>query len=283
MNTRNLLIIIILHLPAFSFSQDLKKAWKNALKSCSKNEIFAKDALFFGPSNSIGIGSVWRRTDNGGYNPRFELADMVPDSVHSKIIKPGIKMEQCSSTKNIAWTSSISLPIVAQFFKVDEVSASLRRARRATISLDNLALDVIKELPFEQALKSVLQRDSTNIFVKDLLNNRDRLLITKAYRLTGLVVTLDYDPAVLEELKTKYSNGATVQLGGDKGLKIEFSYTSNSQLTIKLPKEVYIAGEFSTVSGQGSIQLNNTEKFRVRLTTVKVEEDPVVGLIELVQ
>lgn len=261
-------------------AQSAKKSWAEVLKKCGGSQIVGKEVIFFGPSNTIGLGSVWRKTDGGGYNPRFELSDLVPDqAARREIIKLGQKSEQCEAGKSTKWNLGLNLPFVGPIFGMTGIEADLRKARRATVTAENLALDVIKEVQFESALKSLAASDPNNRFLKDLLGDEDRLLVTKAYRITGLTVKLDYDPKLLEELKGKYPNGASIKLGGEKGVEAYFNYGRESSLTLKLPQEVYIAGEFSRVTDQGTINLNPSE-FAIQLLPVKVDAKASVGLIE---
>lgn len=264
-----------------AISQNIKKNWIKVLKGCSASEIFGKETIFFGPSNTIGLGSIWRKNANKGYNPRFELSELVPDESSRKlIIKLGEKSGECVASKNLAWTSKIDLPFIGKIFGLTGVSAELRKARRTTITVENLALDVIKEVPFEQAVRELAKKDSQNIFLNDILSNPGRLLITKAYRLTGLVVKLDYDPKLLEELKTKYPDKASINIGGEKGLNVEFNYSSATELTLKLPNDVYIAGEFSRITEKGTINLEDPSTIRLELTPVKVDPEGTAGKIE---
>jgi hypothetical protein len=264
-----------------SEAQNAKKAWAKVLKSCGSSQIVGKEVIFFGPSNTIGLGSVWRKVNRGGYNPRFELADLVPDpAARQEIIKLGQKSERCEAGKSTNWNVGASLPFVGPIFGMTGIEADLRKARRATVTAENLALDVIKEVQFESAIRSLAATDPNNRFLKDLLGNEERLLVTKAYRITGLIVKLDYDPKLLENLKEKYPNGASIKLGGEKGVEASFNYGSESSLTLKLPQEVYIAGEFSRITDQGTINLNDPSQLGIQLIPVKVDTNAVAGPIE---
>jgi hypothetical protein len=114
----------------------------------------------------------------------------------------------------------------------------------------------------------------------DIINNNDRLLVTKAYRLTGLSVKLDFDPKVLDSLKQKYPNGGSINIGGDKGVKLELNYLSNSAVTLKVPSDVYIAGEFSKLTTNGTINLGDKSTVSFNLTPVKILPGEKIGQFE---
>jgi len=99
--------------------------------------------------------------------------------------------------------------------------------------------------------------------------------------LTGLKVTLDYDPKQLDSLKNKYPTGASISIGGNKGIKLSFDYKSSRELTIALPQDVYIAGELSQISQNGTINLSDKNAFPdIHLLQVKVDPDATVGTVE---
>lgn len=262
-------------------AQQIKDAWKSVINNCGGSQIVGREVLFFGPSNTIGLGSVWRKTRNGGYNPRFELADLIADQqTREQIIKLGEKSKQCTGGRSTRWNLNLGLPFVGKIFGLTGIEADLRRARRATVTAENVALDVLKEVQFEQAIKALAAKNPNDPFLKDLLENPDRLLITKAYRITGLVVKLDYDPEYLKELKGKYPEGFSLNIGGDKGLKVGFNYGKESDLTVKLPTDAYIAGEFSRVTN-GTINLNEgASKISIRFEPVRVNASAPIGQIE---
>jgi hypothetical protein len=250
-----LCVILLIALP--TKAQDIDSAWKRVIKSCAKSQIVGPDVLFFGPSNTIGLGSVWRKTDTGGYNPRFEFSDLIPDAETRKgIIKLGETLKECEKAKSKKWNLGVGLPFIGRIFGPTGIESDFRNARRVTVTADAVALDVIKEVPFEQAIKTLLAKNPNDPYVKDLLDP-NRLIIVKGYRLSGLTVKLDYDPQQLEELKGKYPEGGSVNIGGEKGLNVAFNYSGDSHLTVKLPADVYIAGEFSTLFN-GQLKSFNT-------------------------
>ena len=106
--------------------------------------------------------------------------------------------------------------------------------------------------------------------------------MTKAYRIKGLEVKLDYDPELLKQLKDKYPEGGSVTIGGDKGLKVGFNYSGVSTLTVKLPTNVYIAGEFSRIQG-GTVGLTGEGvPLKVKFKPEKVNANTSIGQLEQV-
>lgn len=279
-----IIFLLLLSFQNIVFAQNAKREWSRILKSCGSTQLFGNETLFFGPSNTIGIGSVWRKGDDKSYNARFELSDIITDSVViKKVIKYGQKSNQCSTVRNVTWSAQISFPFLGSIFGQTGLGAEFHKAKRTTISVDNLALDVIKEVPFEVALKSIAAKDPKNEYLLDIINNPGRLIVTKAYRLTGLTVKLDYDPKDLDSLKQKYPNGGSITIGGDKGIKLGFNYSTTSEVTIKLPAEIYIAGEFSKLTANGTINLNDSANIGFDLTPIKLQAGEKIGKLELLK
>src|SRR4051812_9452054 len=62
-------------------AQSAGDIYKKILSHCAKSDEIGKDTIFFGVSNSLGPGSVWRReSDDKSIRLRFELSDAFPQS-----------------------------------------------------------------------------------------------------------------------------------------------------------------------------------------------------------
>ncbi|WP_281310133.1 hypothetical protein [Flavobacterium flavigenum] len=282
---RTLLSMLLTSVIIFSASsQNVKKSWLKVLENCGKSEIMGKNTVFFGPSNSIGLGSIWRKTEDKGYNPRFELAALFQDSlIRNRMIKLGTKAEKCTNSKNVKWNAKVNLAMLGPIFGLNGLDISLRNVRKTVVSVDNLALDLLLEVPFEQAIKNLATTQPENPFLQDILSHDGRLLVTKAYRLSALTVKLTYDAKDLEALKDKYPTGATINLGGESGLGFDVGYSSDKEMILTLSTDVYIAGELSRLSTNGTINLNNQNDLKLELIPIKVEDGNIVGKIEGLQ
>ena len=252
-----------------SKAQDIKKAWHEVLSSCSHSDVFGNNVVFFGPSNTIGLGSVWRKSGST-YNPRFQLSDLIPDdAIRGKVIQLGVPLTQCTGNHTAGWSASLGLPMVPLFAAATGVDIQLDQARQITVGVDKLSLDVLMEVPFDAAVSTRKQQAGlTDPYLRDLFA-RDRLIMNKAYRITGMTVTADYSPDQLKDLKTKYPEGATVKLGGDKGATASFGYKGTSTLTLKLSTDVYIAGELAKLAGGSTALTGNV------IAPVKASFEPV--------
>lgn len=265
------MVIFALALP--TQAQDIGTVWKLILRSCAGSEIVGKDVLFFGPSNKIGLGSVWRRTKSEGYNPRFEFSELIPaEETRNRIIKLGETIKHCEGGQDTKWNFKLGLPLVFKILGHTGVETDFRKAKQAWVIVDTVALDVIKEVPLQEEINNLLKRDPANPYAKALLAP-DSLLIIKSFRITGFAVRLDYDPKLLEEMKGKYPEGGSVSVGGDKGLTAAFNYSGDSHLTVKLNSEAYIAGEFARLKvkpGKPDVRLSKDSRLPILVQPVKI-------------
>jgi hypothetical protein len=268
------LLIFALALP--TQAQDIGSAWKLILKNCIGSQIVGKDVLFFGASNKIGLGSVWRKTGSKGYNPRFEFSELIPaEEARNRIIKLGETIKYCEGGEGTKWNFKLGLPVVLKILGHTGLETDFRRAKQASVIVEAVALDVIKEVPLQEEIRNLLKRDPTNPYAKDLLAE-NRLLVIKSFRITGFAVRLDYDPKLLEELKGKYPEGGSVSIGGDKGLTAALNYSGDSHLTVKLNSDAYLAGEFARVKVQPDKQdVNVTKDSRLPIFIQPVKISPV--------
>src|SRR5258708_908582 len=110
-------------------AQTAESAWKHAFRQCGKSELSGKRVLFFGTSNTTGIGSVWRKSDSS-YNLRFDLPKLVPDaSKRAGLIALGTAPTECSGLHTGGLALALSLPFLEVFSNQTGFSASWNNAK----------------------------------------------------------------------------------------------------------------------------------------------------------
>src|SRR5712691_5637897 len=72
------LLIAWLSADGLCLAEDASSAWRKVLQKCAKSDVIGKQSLFFGLSNGIGPGSVWRFADDKSIRLLFELSDAIP-------------------------------------------------------------------------------------------------------------------------------------------------------------------------------------------------------------
>lgn len=216
-------------------------AWNDVLKKCVGADQLGPLLVYFGPSNSIGPGAIWRRSDEGALFLRYELADAIPDEgQRNAMIVPGVEAS-CRGTAKSTWTLKPSVLIQSQLAPANgSLGVDVDRAKSATVSVNSWALDQIKEGPFEEWLKTHPQAG----YVDDV-GRKSRLFMERAVRLLGFSTTLEFSSDVASELKAKYL--APGVRTGEVGIGLIAKWTSNTTLELSSSAKIYIAGELSAM------------------------------------
>jgi hypothetical protein len=77
-----LLVYRFIHTPdnnPVSGATDARSAWIDVLSKCASTELLGSSVFYFGASNSVGPGSVWRKEGDGSLRLRFDLNELEPD------------------------------------------------------------------------------------------------------------------------------------------------------------------------------------------------------------
>jgi hypothetical protein len=225
---------VSLQLPAFAQS-NVRDAWNQVFADCGKSDLFGSRMLYFGPSNNVGPGSVWRRESDGSLRLRFELADAIPDNgKRAKLIRVN-DAAKCDRNKKRSWNISLGLPFVNRLVDA-ALSAEFGRAQKATVSIKGYAVDLLKEVPF----KIALQDKSIPAEYRDDLSKDDRIIFENSIRISGLQVELEFEPKVGAEVRGKYK-GQQFNTG-DEGAKLSVKWSGDSKVTLETEQDVYIGG-----------------------------------------
>jgi hypothetical protein len=81
--------------------------WEAVVRSCAESDIFQKDVKFFGPSNVLGPGSVWRLQES--LSPSFTLANVSNEP--AGLVQPGNEIKPCQGKGVSSWDISLGLPL----------------------------------------------------------------------------------------------------------------------------------------------------------------------------
>ncbi len=212
--------------------------WKNVLRKCSQNDLLGKQVLYFGPSNGIGPGAVWRKTSSGGYNLRWQVSDLgfSPAVVDGK---PSTCSGSSTSTSKIS--PSVSASTVVPSLS-GTASADFQRAQTITVEVGTWRWDQIAEGPYEQALKA----PGLPASVKSDLQGGNRFVLVRGLRVSGLTADLKFDSSTASELKAKYGAGSV-----DVGVGLKAQFTSDTNLKITSTSDFYLAGELYELNAGG--------------------------------
>lgn len=213
--------------------------WSLIAEDCAVNDLNGEKVLYFGPSNVLGPGSVWREASadaGGGYRARWDSTSIPTQSVWAKM---GAEFT-CQGSKTTKISGGAAAKVSSQLTPLNgEVAADLSRATSVEVKASKMAWDVLLEGPYEQA---VLQLESNSPIRQDL-EKTGRLVMYRALKVQGFEAKMSFDKSAAAELKAKYSGGALQALNGELGAGLNVKWASETEMVITSPGDFYVAGE----------------------------------------
>ncbi len=219
--------------------QDSRQAWIDILNSCAKSQLIGKDVLYFGASNEIGPGSIWRQNSDGSIRLRYELSDLVPDSAQQKALIHPNNSVSCGGNSASKWEVQLGLQFDGSVAPVSaDVSLDLKRADNVTVSVTGFAIDELKEGPYE----TMIRADDA---LQDEFTAADRVIVENAVRIEGFSANFKFSKSIAEGLKGKYT-GQSVAL---QGANLQSQWSNDTTLTMKTPGSFYLLAAFGKLTG----------------------------------
>src|SRR5262249_16346490 len=135
-------IVVMLSAATQAFAEDASIAWRRILQKCAASDTLGKQAFFFGVSNSIGPGSVWRFADDKSIRLRFELSDAFPAEAQRAILVKSNPIARCAGDSTSNWDLKLSLPFATRAIPLaGNIAATLGHAKKITVSVSGFAID----------------------------------------------------------------------------------------------------------------------------------------------
>lgn len=232
-----------LSLSSCHHDRDVKAAWNDVIKRCATSTLNGPNILFFGPTNAVGPGSVWRRDNEGVYRLRYDLSQM-PDP---KTFTAPYSEAQCDGTYSSKVTFGLegnldAVPVSA------EAKADFARARTVSAKAESVAWVPIAEGPYENYVRAL----PANSGLRTEIESGNRLIMTRAFKVSGFTTSLTFSDQVAAELRAKYPSGPLPAglVGGLEG-GLNAAWSSANTLTLSNAGSFYIAGEFQAYAPTG--------------------------------
>jgi hypothetical protein len=225
--------------------------WEDVLSKCADGAQ-TKNVKYFSVSNNLGPGTIWKPSKENGFIP-VRLIDSAA-ARESGAINRGTPS---SCQGGFVSTGEVSTDIgVKTLFSVLPVgdTATFAQARRVSVGIDRWAWDDLMEGPFRDMLSTLVERDSADPYVADVLRP-DYRVIGRAVRAEGITTSLDFTDAVANQLRAKYPGGL------DADGRIKTSWKDSTSLELKLTQPAYVAVQlyrWSTTGLQGKQLLPDT-------------------------
>jgi hypothetical protein len=224
---KTLLLALILLMIGDMSAQNATIAWNKILKNCANSDLIGKQSLFFGVSNTIGPGSVWRRADDNSIRLIFELSDAFPSATdQAKIVKVN-KTVGCFGSSSSKWNLKVGLPFATGATSLSlDIGALLGQAKAVTVSVTGVAVDDLDEANWKQAFIGL---GADNTYYKEL-HNDGRLLAENAVKVTGLKAVFNYKTDLSADVQAKFK-GKVFTLGNSSSSPGSSSATAEPNST----------------------------------------------------
>jgi len=245
-------------LPLLSACNDSgKTAWTSVAEDCAVSDLNGKKILFFGPSNVLGPGSIWRQPsaeNGGGYRVRYK-SDAIPNQ--SSWSSSGGDFA-CQGNRTTTLTGGATAGFASDLAPLSaETKADFERAKTAEIKVQKMRWDMLLEGPFENAILALPADNS----VRQDLTKPGRYILYRALKVQGFEAKLSFDTKTGAELQSKYTGGALKSVNGEFGAGLSFKWLNESELVISAPNDFYIAGELVRFESGGGFANAGKSRF----------------------
>jgi hypothetical protein len=259
-------LLVLFCFPSFGNAKDLRDAWNDILKKCATNNTMGKKGIFFGVSNSVGPGSVWRKTDDDGYGLRFELSDAIPNLEDRKKLVKENDPVACPGNTSSSWGLKGQMPFTSRLSALSgDISAGFSHAKNVVVTIESFEWDEIKELEYEFAFnrlgpESPYKRDASA---------DNRWIIGKALLIKGFAAEMDFNSEVGAALKRKLESDAAKAAPPGKDQPavdqpiVGFNWTGTTHLKITATEPFYIWGAKRKMVGNGFGMGGGAPQFKV--------------------
>lgn len=227
-------------------AKNLKSAWETVASRCAVSDIDGNHTLFFGASNSLGPGSIWRKApadSGGGYRVRWRATD-IPTTHDWALAGQNFS---CDGTSSLVLSGDLAANFSADILPVTgELQTDLSKADNVQVNTTTMRWDNVVEGPFEETIAQLPDTDP----LKEDLAQPGRLVLYRALQVQGFNAVLTFKRNIAENLKGKYPN--SMVLPGHATLSANLKWVNETALHIAVPSGFYIAGQlvpFNTQTG----------------------------------
>jgi hypothetical protein len=223
-----------------------QEAWRAVLKNCATSNLLGSNVVYFGASNRVGPGSIWRKATDGSYRLFYELSDLESDDEKRKKLVILNNDVSCQGDATSDWSIKVGLPFESSAIALKaDVSADLKMARNVKVAITAYAMDELKEGLFEDVIRNNPRLNQTpGVFV----------IAENAIRVNGFSADFTFTEDVANQIRPKYDNN---YISLKEGATLKSDWTSKTNLKMTATDPFYILAGFSNVtfnkSGNGIV------------------------------
>ena len=225
-----------------------KEAWSKVISKCAQTDLNGNQILYFGPSNAIGPGSIWRKDAQGVFRLRYDLSQM-PDP--KNFMAPYSEVS-CDGTATSAFNFKAEAGLDAVPVSA-ELKTDLGKARKVEAKATSIAWVPVAEGPFQTYVRSMPADAGPRVD----LDASDKYVLTRALKVRGFSTSLEFSSDVAAGLQAKYNGALPANLAGNVTGGLNASWKNGNTLTLTSAADFYIAGEFQLYSPTGFASAGN--------------------------
>lgn len=270
-----LTLAIAVCLTGMMAADDVSTAWRKVLKKCAKSDVIGSQALFFGVSNNVGPGSVWRFANDKSLRLMFELSDVFSPANQDSLVKFN-NVAGCSGNSSSKWNLRLGLPFSTGVTPLSlDLGAQLEHARKVNLTITGWAIDDLKETNWKTAFAKLRKSDPDNAYVKEL-EESNRLLAENVVKVSGLKVVFTFGTKLTADARARFK-GKDIKLGPD-GASLHSDVTADNEVTVNATGPFYMIAAYSSIVAGKPVGIGPTQDVPVMLTPVKkITEGTLLG------
>ena len=249
-----------------------RDAWKKILQECAQTDVLGKKVLYLGPSNNVGVGSIWLKRENG-FGLRYRSSDLqIPRSL--RYVNRGQPVRCSGETRSgFHLRGDAALGLLIASISGDAASY-LSRGRSITVGVSSYRWDTLVEGVFETWFQQSADLSLRNDLLGLGTTRQDpRYIITKALWVSGFSAEIEFDSGIGAQVKASVSESAFEK--AQAGTKVRFKWVRNEKLLIESKEAFVLAGELArfTPAGVRDVESVPVEQLRVKLRSEENLED----------
>jgi hypothetical protein len=226
-----------------------RDAWQTTFGSCVESDVL-KTAVYLGPSNPVGPGSIWRRTADGSLNLRWTLEDLA--LTVNEVVAEG---QPVTCDHESATTLEVSPEVFLQsaLLPTDpRLQTALKSSTRTDVGIEYYRVNSLKEGPFEAALRSLPHASD----VANEFKYNDRYVLVAGVEVSGLTMDLHFTASDATSLKALIPVNQPVDFKVGVALELRWINDTTVRMTSKGP--FYVAGKFARLDSERVLGVSTT-------------------------
>ena len=202
------------------------RLWRSLHKDCQNDDV-AKDKVYFGVSNTLGIGTIVEISEDGKIMPDFKLLkeNLTPEQV--KVVYNDGVAASCTYDR----TTKVGIDFLAQSqfntASSADLNAAIVNSKEITAKMDSWQINNL----LKGGLATILINPTAEHLkdYKKRLTGENRYVISNEIVVNGFSAMINTKTQISADLKAKLQAGL-VQNVGDTAAQVKFSYVDDTTI-----------------------------------------------------